>query len=71
MEDYSSAICLKSEEVDVAVGEITITVARSKEVDFTIPYCETSAGFMVNIPRQLSKWASLLRYICNFSFLFQ
>jgi hypothetical protein len=48
-------------EADVAFGEITITDVRSQEVDFTVPYCETSAGFMVNIPRQLIKWAVLLR----------
>jgi hypothetical protein len=30
-------------------------------VDFSIPYYETGAGYLAHIPRELSKWAALLR----------
>lgn len=29
--------------------------------DFSVPYYETGAGFIANIPRELSKWSALLR----------
>ncbi len=34
---------------------------RSLAVDFSVPYYETADGFMANVPRELSKWAALLR----------
>ena len=45
----------------MAIGSITITGPRLKVVDFSIPYYETGAGFIANTPRELSKWAALLR----------
>jgi ABC-type amino acid transport substrate-binding protein len=49
------------QEADIAIGSITITGPRLTAVDFSVPYYETGAGFIANIPRELSKWAALLR----------
>jgi hypothetical protein len=49
------------QEANIAIGSITITGPRSSVVDFSIPYYETGAGYLAHIPRELSKWAALLR----------
>ena len=49
------------QEVDIAIGAVTITGPRETAVDFSIPYYETGCGFIANVPRELSKWAALLR----------
>jgi hypothetical protein len=49
------------QEADIAIGSITITGPRSSVVDFSVPYYETGAGYLAHIPRELSKWAALLR----------
>jgi hypothetical protein len=49
------------QEADIAIGSITITGSRSTAVDFSVPYYDTGAGFIANTPRELSKWAALLR----------
>ena len=49
------------QEVDFAIGGLTITEPRARAVDFSYPYFETSVGYMVNVPRQMSKAAALIR----------
>jgi ABC-type amino acid transport substrate-binding protein len=39
------------QEVDVAIGCITITDDRLEVVDFSVSYYQTAAGFIANIPR--------------------
>jgi ABC-type amino acid transport substrate-binding protein len=39
------------QEVDVAIGCITITDDRLEVVDFSVSYYQTAAGFVANIPR--------------------
>lgn len=52
---------LHLQEVDIAIGSITITGSRSRVVDFSFSYYETPSGYIAHIPRGLSKWAALLR----------
>jgi hypothetical protein len=55
------AIPLFRKEVDIAMGAITITGPRLAVVDFSVSYYETDVGFLAHVPRDLSKWAALLR----------
>jgi len=57
--DYVVLLCLQ--EVDIAIGSITITAPRETVCDFSVTYYETGIGFIAHIPRELSKWAALLR----------
>ena len=50
-----------NQEADIAIGSITITGPRSTAADFSISYYETAAGYIANIPRELSKWGALFR----------
>ncbi len=52
-------LCLQ--EVDIAIGSITITAPRETVCDFSVTYYETGIGFIAHIPRELSKWAALFR----------
>jgi hypothetical protein len=45
----------------MAIGGLTITEPRAQAVDFSYPYFETSVGYFVHVPREMSKAASLLR----------
>ena len=56
---YLSHFC--PQEVDIAIGSITITGPRQTVCDFSVTYYETGLGFLAHIPRELSKWAALLR----------
>jgi hypothetical protein len=47
--------------VDTAIGSITISGPRLTALDFSIPYYITAAAFIANTPRELSRWAALLR----------
>ena len=49
------------QEVDVAIGSITISTSRMTAVDFSVSNYETASGYLAHIPRDLSKWAVLLR----------
>jgi hypothetical protein len=40
-----------SQETDVAIGGITITLPRSTVVDFSFPFVLTATGFLANVPR--------------------
>ena len=48
------------QEVDIAIGGLTITEPRAKAVDFSYPYFETSVGYLANVPRETSKAMALL-----------
>ena len=45
----------------MAIGGLTITEPRTKAVDFSFPYFETSVGYLAHVPRELTKAAALLR----------
>ena len=49
------------QEVDIAIRSVTITAPRATVSDYSVAYYETGVGFIAHIPRELSKWASLLR----------
>ena len=49
------------QEVDIAIGSVTITAPRATVSDYSVAYYETGVGFIAHIPRELSKWSALLR----------
>ena len=57
----ATVLYLCPQEVDIAIGSITITGPRQTVCDFSVTYYETGLGFLAHIPRELSKWAALLR----------
>lgn len=42
-------------EADLAIGDLTITVARSRAVDFTLPFLNTGIGILYRKPPQESR----------------
>jgi hypothetical protein len=54
-------VVLLLQEVELAIGSITISGGRSTVADFSVPYYETASGYLAHIPRELTKWTALTR----------
>ena len=59
---------LESGNFDIAVAAITVTPARQKLVDFSVPYFHTGIGVAVQSNR-ITSWGPVIRSIASFSFL--
>ena len=55
-------------ELDVAVAAITVTAARERDVDFTLPYMRVGTGVAIQLDPTAS-WRHVLRSIVSYSFL--
>ncbi|MCC8954233.1 transporter substrate-binding domain-containing protein [Bradyrhizobium sp. Pear77] len=53
---------------DVAVAAITVTPAREKQVDFTLPYFQTGTGVAVQTDH-VANWMPVIRSIVSYGFV--
>jgi ABC-type amino acid transport substrate-binding protein len=59
---------LESGNFDIAVAAITVTPARQRLVDFSMPYFHTGTGVAVQA-NLITSWGPVVRSIASFSFL--
>ncbi|MGY3534687.1 substrate-binding periplasmic protein [Bradyrhizobium sp. USDA 4452] len=59
---------LQAGKFDVAVAAITVTPAREKQVDFTLPYFQTGTGVAVQTDH-VANWMPVIRSIASFGFV--
>jgi polar amino acid transport system substrate-binding protein len=55
-------------DFDVAVAAITVTPAREREVDFTLPYFQTGTGIAVQTDH-IANWMPVIRSIASYGFM--
>ena len=48
-------------DADIAIGCVTITSAREKVVDFTIPYMQDMLTFISPLPKEVPHWNTLVK----------
>lgn len=58
---------LQSGDFDLAVAAITVTPARERQVDFTVPYFRTGTGVAVQTDH-LANWMPVIRSIASYGF---
>ncbi|WP_083992319.1 transporter substrate-binding domain-containing protein [Bradyrhizobium embrapense] len=59
---------LQAGKFDAAVAAITVTPAREKQVDFTLPYFQTGTGIAVQTDH-VANWTPVVRSIASYGFV--